>query len=235
MERSGQMTYEFMYNIAMDLVNQRMGNGEPVTPNDTVCVIFTKAAKIYTGMSYVETYGDPANPTHAEVDALKGMHEYHETAIEAIMLVLVSTRGLILPCNSCLERIIAMDKSNAEASIVVSDRLIRIDEVAKFAAPQVQVNVPPPPVQDYASPMQGNAPMIPPPAASSGNNSAMIPELGNEMPYATERTYSNPTERASGSLLKQRVNSLMSVADDDDDTVEETKKGKGLFGGLFKR
>ena len=48
------MTYEFMYNIAMDLVNQKIDSGDPMFPDDTVCVIFTKAGKIYTGMSYSE-------------------------------------------------------------------------------------------------------------------------------------------------------------------------------------
>ncbi len=227
------MTYEFMYNIAMDLVNQKIDSGDPMFPDDTVCVIFTKAGKIYTGMSYSETY-DPGTLIHAEIDAMKGMHEYKETAIEAIMLVLVCNRGLILPCNSCLEKIINLDKTNAEANIVVSDRLIRVDEVTQFAAPQEMLNVPPP--VDYENAAQGNVPMVPPPDATPLNQLSPAGEPEGEMYYAPERPFARPAERASGDLLRQRVNSLMSVADDDDDDVpDEPRKGKGLFGGLFRR
>jgi len=238
MERSDQMAYEFMYNIVMDLINKRYETGEYVGPDDTVCAVFTRSGKIYTGMSHMEDIGGQSVPVHAEIDAVRNMQAYNETAIEAMILALAGSRGLIVPCNNCLGVIQALDSQNSQSWIIVSDRLIRMDEITNFVSPQPVANIGAMAGEPGIPPIPGpvtNA-LIPDPAALR-NKGSLIPDLDGDMPYSTERTYSTPTEKANGEYLKKRLNSLMSVTEDDDEDEkpEDNKKGRRLFGGLFGR
>lgn len=230
------MAYEFMYNIAMDLINARLESGEYITPEDTVCAVFTRSGKIYTGISRTENFGGQMVSVHAEIDAIRNMQAYNENAIEAIILALVAARTIILPCNNCISYILSLDSQNSQSWVVVTDRLIRLDEISRFITPQpdMNINVPPPPASHTNIPPVSD-PIIGRPS-DLRNNRESIPELEENLPYKTERTYITPTEKANGDYLKKRLNNLMSVTEDDeDDLSDETKKGKKLFGGLFGR
>lgn len=232
------MAYEFMYNIAMDLINKRYETGEYVGPDDTVCAVFTRSGKIYTGMSHTELFGGQTVSVHAEMDAVRNMQAYNETAIEAMILALVGSHGLIVPCNNCLGVIQSLDIQNSQSWIIVSDRLIRMDEITNFVNPQPAGNMNVSPAEAGIPPVPPpvNSPLIPDPSALR-NKGSLIRDLDGDMPYSTERTYSTPTEKASGDYLKKRLNNLMSVTEDDDEdeNQEDNKKGRKLFGGLFGR
>ncbi|HBB72529.1 MAG TPA: hypothetical protein DCZ71_07990 [Ruminococcus sp.] len=224
-EMGGLMAYEFMYSAAMDIIQSRISSGDKFGYDDTVCVIYTRSGKICTGFSRTENTGGQPGVVHAEIEALRIVQTYNESAIEAIMLVHILSRGLILPCNNCLGYIVSLNSSNAQSVIVVSDRLIRVSEVSKFvSAPAgAGLNVPPPSVNAARTGvMQGGI-------QNSGASGYISPD------QPQKPVYTPPSERAKGDYLKKRVNKLMRAAEDDEDEVSEEKKGRGIVGGLFGR
>lgn len=215
------MAYEFMYMAAMDLIQKKKETGEIITAEDTVCIIYSRSGKIYSGSSKAGNYMNPLG-VHAEIEAVRYMQAFNETAIEAIMLVHIYSNGLILPCNNCLSYISSINPANNMSVIVVSDRLIPINEVVQYAAPSPGANVPPFPAQP----------------ADKADGPAEPDTQGNDTPSDQSQTETSSAEKASGSYLKNKVNDLMNVAIDDEE--EEIKnaprtKGKTLFGAIFGR
>lgn len=213
------MSYDFMYKTAMELIRKKKESGEFISADDTVCVIYSKSGKIYTGFSKSGNYVNPMG-IHAEIEAVRNM-QLNENAIEAIMLVHIYSNGLILPCNNCLNYISSINPSNSRALIVVSDRVIPLNEVVQYAAPAFGVNIPPV--------------MTSPPVQTSSPAAEAIQKA--DTPSEQTQDEAPTAEKATGSYLKNKVNDLMSVVDDDeDDKSANTKsKGKKLFGGLFGR
>ena len=53
------MAYEFMFGTAMDIIQKKKEAGEFISSDDTVCVIYSRSGKIYTGSSRTGNYMDP--------------------------------------------------------------------------------------------------------------------------------------------------------------------------------
>ncbi|MBP7187316.1 MAG: hypothetical protein KBA55_11235 [Ruminococcus sp.] len=211
------MAYEFMFSTAMDIIQKKKEAGEFISSDDTVCVIYSRSGKIYTGSSRTGNYMNPLGGVHAEIEAVRNMQTFNDTAIEAIMLVHIYSNGLILPCTNCLNYIVNLNSNNYRAVIVVGDRLIPVSEIVNFQSPGTggAVNT----VSIHTSDLKGNLPrnIIP--------NNIMRGQSENRA-----------KDSSSGNYLKNKVNDLMSVAEDEhEETEEKENKGKKLFGGLFGR
>lgn len=123
------MAYEFMYNVALDIVNKKTASGEPVSPDDTVCVIYSNTGRMYTGMSKIDNQRGMVNLIHAEVDAIRNMQSFGDSGIESLLLMHVYSRSLMLPCGNCLNYVLSLNPVNSQCWIWGPERLMRITEL----------------------------------------------------------------------------------------------------------
>lgn len=224
------MNTEAIFNAAHSTAIRIMESGTYVTPSDTVCSIQTASGRVYTGISRT----DMNNPLHAEVDAVSNMLAAGERIIVGLLLIGTQTRSPLLPCNSCLGYILSLAIENSGCMIMLQDRMISINEVGRFAAPMGGM----PQNQNYGghTPVKPQfssthavaaAPMNPPPPVSFSQPAE--PEIN-----AVQGDTSATAENATGDLLKNKVNSLLRVADDTDEFLESLPTKKKKF-GIFKK
>ncbi|MBP3271047.1 MAG: hypothetical protein J6M17_02315 [Ruminococcus sp.] len=211
------MTFEQIYNLALDAVNKRVQGGEYIGPDETVCVICSQSGKMYTGISHIEMMNGAPMSIHAEIDAIRKMQSFGEVAIASLVLMNSLSRSPMLPCNGCVSYIMSLTPDNASAVVMMPDRMIRLPEVSMFAGGGAAA---PQGVQPYGGMSQN----------MSGYRSQSVP---------APNTKGSGGGSSKGDLLKDRVSNIMSIADDDDDDDEfleelaADSKKKGLFGGLF--
>lgn len=237
------MTFDAIYNIALEVANARAQSGEYIAPDETVCVIFSRTGRVYNGVSRVETVNGAPMGVHAEIEAMRNMQTYgNETAVDSMVLIDTMNRSPMLPCNGCLGYIASMSPENAMAGVVMPDRTIPLSEIMGTAG-GFAPNVPFGGGMPGAAPMQsvqfGAAPMQ---SVQFGASPVQSVQFGaapvQSVPVQSVQLSDGSASRASkNDLLKNRVSSLMSIADEDDDDEEFLEelgdgKKKGLF-GLF--
>lgn len=235
------MTFEAIYNIALEVANARAQSGEYIAPDETICVIFSRTGRVYNGVSRVDMMNGAPMSVHAEIEAMRNMQTYgNETAVDSMVLIDTINRSPMLPCNGCVSYIVSMSPENAMGGVVMPDRTIPFSEIMGMAngfAPNMPFGGMPggmpaaAPVQSgYVQSMQFGAA----PVQSVQFGAAPVQSVQLQSTQI-------PDAPAGGSskndLLKNRVSSLMSAAEDDEDDeefLEELggKKKKGLF-GLF--
>ncbi|WP_295156139.1 hypothetical protein [uncultured Ruminococcus sp.] len=227
------MTFEAIYNIALEVANARAQSGEFIAPDETICVILSRTGRVYNGVSHTEMMNGVPMSVHAEVDAMRNMQTYgNEVAVDSMVLIDTINRSPMLPCSGCVSYIVQMSPENAMGSVVMPDRMIPLSEMlgtgGGYAANQMFSGMPngmpaaAPVNQGYVQSLQYGAQ---PPVQSV---SSPIPD-----------TPMGGVGSSRSDLLKNRVSSLMMAAENDDDDDEEFleelgngKKKKGLF-GLF--
>lgn len=228
------MTFEAIYNVALDVLNKITQERGFLNPGDTVCVISSQSGRVYNGVSHVEMINGVPTSIHAEVDAIRNMQTLGEFVVDTLVLIDAASRSPMLPCNNCIGYIISLNPESAAGCVAMPDRLIKFTEVGMFAmggAPGAPMGAPP-----MGGPM-GMNPMANPMMDAN-------PIAANPVPQSmvTSVPVSRPLPgagAAKGNLLKDRVNSLMSVAEDDDEDIleelglaDDGKKKKKRF-GLF--
>ena len=211
------MNTEAVFNAAHTTAIRLLESGAFVPPDSTVCAIETVTGKIFTGISRNDMTGHISLPIHAEVDAVNNMLAAGERVVSALLLINTQSRMPMLPCNHCIGYIFSLDPQNGECMVVMPDRMIRISDVGMYTA-----SAPTP--QPVASPqMYGGY-----------HASAAQPAKPVQSPLFTPDVNVS-SEKSDGAMLKNRVNSLLSVADDDDEEEETNDKPKkGLF-GFFRK
>lgn len=130
------MYSEAIFTAAHSAAISLIESGAYTTPNDTVCSVETASGKIYTGISRT----DVNVPIHAELDAIRKMQASGEVIIRTIFLINTHTRKPLLPCNNCLDLILALAPENINCEIMMHDRTISIKEVGLYAAPSCKGN-----------------------------------------------------------------------------------------------
>lgn len=220
------MAYEFMYNVALDIVNKRTEAGEYISPDDTVCVIYSNTGRLYTGLSRMErNAAGQANLIHAEIEAVRNMQSFGDSGIESVLLMHASTKSFMFPCNSCMNYILSLNPVNYQCWIWGPDRLMRPSELG-FGS--VQFNG-----QNNSHYTNNSVAMRN--TGVMGNRVSYDAPVNQSMSFdsfANSEMISSPnTDNAKSDYLKKRVRNIMKVADDDDE--EEIEEKKGLFGGLF--
>ncbi|MBQ8966095.1 MAG: hypothetical protein IJ063_05940 [Ruminococcus sp.] len=230
------MTFEAIYNIALEVANARAQSGEFIAPDETICVIFSRTGRVYNGVSRMEMMNGAPMSVHAEIEAMRNMQTYGaETAVDSLVLIDTINRSPMLPCNGCVSYIASMNPENAMASVVMPDRSIPFSEIMGMAggfAPNVGF---------------GGMPAGMPAAAPVQSGYVQSMQFGaapvQSVPVQSVQSSQLPDGAGSGGtskndLLKNRVSSLMNAAETDEEEDEEFleelggKKKKGLF-GLF--
>lgn len=150
------MTFEAIYDAAVNVVNQIAAGGEPLSPDKTVCVICSGTGRIYYGVSRVDMVNGAPVDIHAEIDAMRNMQDMGENKVETLILIDSFNRTAMLPCNNCVGFILSQNPENSMGTIAMPDRLIPLSEVGMFAG------------GGMAPPMGGFT--APPAAAAPGKN-----------------------------------------------------------------
>ena len=127
------MTFEAIYAAAVDTVNKLAAGGEMITPDKTVCVISTRSGRIYYGVSRPEPINGVMTELHAEIDAVRNMQSYGDTAIAELILISAMNRTAMLPCAACVNFILSQGAENAQACAAMPDRMIPLAEIARFS------------------------------------------------------------------------------------------------------
>ena len=233
------MNSEAIFNAAHSTAIRLLESGAFISPADTVCTIQTASGRIYTGISRT----DMNNAIHAEIDAVQNMLAAGENIIEGLLLINTQSRTPMLPCNNCIGYIMSLAPANANCIIMMPDRMISISEVGMFAAPMGNMPEPtrygghaPAAVQPQytahakASPITSGQP--------SANNTAAPPLAAT--PFAESHVESTSvsmdtnTANAKGDLLKNKVSSLLKVAEEPEtdeflNSLPSPKKRFGFF------
>ena len=220
------MNPEQIFNAAHSAAIRLIESGAYLSPADTVCSVQAASGMIYTG--YSRTNMNP--PVHAEIEAIGNMLAAGENIIQGLLLISTQGREPLLPCNSCIGYILSLAPENSECMIAMQDRMIRITDVAMFAAPMGAAPDP----QIFPANRQmilPAAPLNPLPAAAPS-----MPAPAEEIPDGPDIVSSANTVNANGDLLKNKVLSIMDVArdDDTDEFLEEITKKKKRF-GFFRK
>ncbi len=248
-------------STAQSVAMQIIESNSFVSPEDTVCAVRARSGRIYTGLS--RTNMTPTGPvmTHAEIEAVGNMQASGEFIVDEIVLISTQTGYQLLPCANCLGYIASLNPENANAAIIMPDRMIRISETGAFAPQQGMGMMPDQqfaqpgmmPDQQYGAPQGGymGNPSYPPqnggfyggaPAGMPQNDfqQTNIAPGGMFRPQSFDEEETESVmlgENSNGDMLKNRVHDLLKYAEDEEDE-EETKSDKpakkGLF-GLFRK
>lgn len=195
------MNYDSIIQRAQEIATQRLKSGEPIGPDDTVCVLCSASGRLFTGLNHIEMKAGVVHNTHAEVEALRNMQVMGETVIQALLLISIANGMPLLPCYDCMRQILSLHTDNINCNIMMHDRVVPISEFSEQikAHQKMRVSMPQTSVHRVTS---VSAPL--PPEASNESN-----------------------------LLKNRVNSLLSAAEEDE--PEEAEDGKKKRFGFFKK
>jgi hypothetical protein len=195
------------YKMAVDLIQYLVTLHGFIEPNATVCVLVTKTGRVFNGVSH--------NEVHAEIEAVRNMQGFNETAVDSLILVDANTRMAMLPCAGCIQNILTLNPINNEATVCMPDRAVPFREILAPTPAPVPVAMP-----AYSTIQQG--------AQVSATRSSVV-----------------ATDRSKSALLSGKVNNLLAAAkpevqsDEDielmNELTENAQKKKGLFGGLFGR
>ena len=195
--------FDQIYKMAVDLINYTVSARGYAEPNLTACVLVSKSGRVFNGVSH--------NEVHAEVEAVRNMQSFNETAVESLILVDANSRLAMLPCINCIHYIISLNPVNAAAMVNMPDRLVAFQEIVG----------PVPPVQ--------GAPLV-----SSNLMSAPVVSATRSSMVMTGRSKS---ALLSGKVNNLLAAAQEEQSDDDLDLLDELSerngKKKGLFGGLF--
>lgn len=203
-----------IYKMATDLINYLASSRGYVEPNTTVCVILAKSGRVFNGVSH--------NEVHAEVEAVRNMQSFNESAVESLILVDAGSRLAMLPCANCIRYITSLNPVNAGAMVNMPDRPVPFREILPPSQP-IQTVQPAPPSQ--GTPVSGYMPVQQNIAVSATRSSMVM------------------TGRSKAALLSGKVNNLLAAAQNEEQSdediellnelTENAQKKKGLLGGLF--
>lgn len=214
------MNSEAIFNAAHSTAIRMLESGAYLTPNDTVCAIESASGRIYTGISRT----DMNSMIHAEIDAVRNMLAAGENIIQGLLLIGTQTRAPMLPCSSCIGYILSLAPENSNCLIMMQDRMVSIGEVGMYSAPMGGMNTP----QNFGAPngqqfmsgpnFMGGGQMVSPLQAAPVPRSSATSVSVSVSKYDIDE---QAASMAKADMLKNKVSSLMKVAEDDDDDLDE--------------
>lgn len=235
------MTFEAIYNIALEVANARTQSGEYIAPDETICVICSRTGRVYNGVSHMEMMNGAPMSVHAEIEAMRNMQTYgNEVAVDSMVLIDTINRSPMLPCTGCVNYIMSMSPENSMARVIMPDRMISLPEMLGMGGAY-------PPNSAFSGMPNGMPAAAPVQSGYMSGQFVQSVQFGSAAPVPSSPLTSVTSSQYEGGnggtakndLLKSRVSSLMSVAENDDEEdaefLEELgngKKKKGLF-GLF--
>lgn len=236
-----------IYQMATDVINYLVTSRGYIEPNTTVCVILARSGRVFNGVSH--------NEVHAEVEAVRNMQGFNETAVESLILVDATSRLAILPCQNCIRYISSLNPANAGALVNMPNRPVPFRELLAPSQPIQQAQPLPQgqmltqgqpipqgqPVQQ-AQPVANSIHAVPNPHNVQSQHTAPSQPFAHPVPVSATRSSMVMTGRSNASLLSGKVSGLLAATQNEDQTDEdlelleeltESTKKKGLLGGLF--
>lgn len=209
------MNYETIFQTARELASQRVRSGDPVLPDDTVCVIASVSGKLYTGVNRRENVNGTICNIHAEKEVLRSMQNAGETGIRTVLLLSVGTGMPLLPCDDCMRSFIALNPDNIRCEIMMMDRAVPIAEFIDRFRPKANMQA----SQPYAQAAPAKT------VTSITSVSVSASAVSVQIPEAT----------SDADLIRSKVSSLLHAAEDDEDSTDKKQKPekKKRFGGFF--
>ena len=204
------MTYEMIFQQAREASAQRMRSGDPLLPDDTVCVIASASGKLYTGFNRRENVNGTLRNIHAELEAMRAMQSAGETVICTVLLLSCANGMPLLPCDNCMRSIVALNPENMRCEIMMMDRAVPL---AQFLS-SIMPNRNPQASMQVSQPYTQAKPTV----TSVSAVSVQVPEATND-----------------ADLLRSKVTDLLNTVDDDEAEDAEKPEKKKRFGGLFRK
>ena len=161
------LNYDAIIQRAREIATQRMKSGEPVGPDDTVCVLCSASGRLFTGLNHADMQNGVLHNTHAEIEAIRNMQVMGESVIEALLLISITNGMPLLPCFDCMQHILALHTDNIHCEIMMQDRAVLLSEFTEQikAQQKMRASVHQPTVQRVTS---VSAP-LPPEASNEAN------------------------------------------------------------------
>lgn len=211
------MNYETIFQTAREIAQQRIRNGEPVLPDDTVCVIASVSGKLYTALNRRENVNGTIRNIHAEKEVIRSMQAAAETGIQTVLLLACSTGLPLLPCDDCMRSIIALNPDNIRCEIMMMDRAVPIAEFLEHFRKHGNMQN-----MQTSQPYAHAAPAA---TAVTSVTSVSVSAVSVQIPEATN----------DADIIRSKVSSLLHAAEDDEDDTDKKPKPekKKRFGGFF--
>lgn len=191
------VNYEAIFQCAHEIANQRMRSGEPISQDDTVCVICAGSGKMYSGINRRETSGSVPRNIHAEEEAIRNMQAAGEAVIQALLLISVANGMRMLPCDECMRKVLALHPDNIRCEILMPDRAVPLSEFSRKLSAAVHT-----PVNPVAKPEVHQVPSVSVPLPQGvGSDAALLKSKVNDLLGVTEEEEEEEEEVTLRSIL----------------------------------
>lgn len=174
-----------------------MRSGEPISQDDTVCVISAGSGKMYSGINRREVVGGIPCNVHAEEEAIKNMLASGETVICAILLISVANGMRMLPCDECLRHVLSLHPENNRCEILMPDRAVPISEYSMRLSAAAHAVINPNVIPEVKKAVSVSVPLPP----GAGSDSELLKSKVNDLLGVTEEDDEEEEEPTLRSLL----------------------------------
>lgn len=186
------MDYNIIFRKAYEMADLRLRNGELISPDDTICVIFSGTGRIFTGTNRHQTVNGKAINIHAEAEAIRGLQAAKESLIKTVLLISAMQRTPLLPCEHCLRSIALLNPENIHCEIMMHDRAVPLSELGDFSGK----------VQESKNLSKSQGLRVASQAlAEDGNNSDLLKQRVNSLLNAFEEEEQDEEEQKPKGLL----------------------------------
>lgn len=229
------MEYEYIYSIALDLIEKRTKNNSNFTRYSTVCVMVTDKGNIFSAFNkYIMLENNQIENSCAEKEVLKIMSKTNENKIQALVVVDCSTKLPIIPCNDCKLQILNINKDNYNCWIMLPDKTFSKLYETYTNSTSENINDVTDWTEGWDSP-QPDKPTYEKYTADS-TNSLFIEEVKNRTfvsstsstgskgssKYSRKTSFTSRNENSRDSIYRSRINSILE--DSSNPTIDNSKK-----------
>lgn len=127
------MNYDLLFKKANEMAALRRQSGALISPDDTICVLFSGSGRIFTGTNRHETVNGRALNIHAEAEAIQSLQAAKESVIKTVLLISAMQGSPLLPCEHCLRSIVLLNPENIKCEIMMHDRAVPVTELGDFS------------------------------------------------------------------------------------------------------
>lgn len=215
------MEYEYIYSIALDLIEKRTKNNSNFTHYSTVCVMVTDKGNIFSAFNkYIMLENNQIENSCSEKEVLKIMSKTNESKIKALVVVDCSTKLPIIPCNECKLQLLNINKDNYNCGVMLPDKTFSKLYETYTNSTSEDINDVTDWTEGWDSPQPDN-PIYGKYTADS-TNSLFIEEVkdrnfmtstsssskGNSK-YSRKTLFTSKDERSRDSIYRNRINSIL--------------------------
>jgi cytidine deaminase len=116
------MNLSNLYNVAFDILTQKKSDGFGFSVNDgsTVTVLSTTDGTIFKAINGNKVVNGNLVSTCSEMEAVTSMVKANKSAIDTMVTLNVENGEFVMPCESCIDLILQIDKSNIDCNVMTN-------------------------------------------------------------------------------------------------------------------